>query len=254
MAQSASPTIRALECNVEDRSISERVGGCPAQLSLSLPLPRPAESADQPGPPPLLKTGVGSGRLGCPRWACPNPKLEGGRSHNRRQHRLIIPNLIRRFLCKTCPSRGLLRAAILLPRYTSHPRVGCVIFCPRLLLCPPRDSSVQTFFATRKEQTHSPWPLSRKLSPSHWRISRKVRNDHRVVRAKRGRSIVHSFSPLFSRPPGSVPFDTLQQAFGPESLGILLVKDVPPEFVDLRRRALSYSSYLGNLPKSELGE
>ncbi|KAL1879255.1 hypothetical protein Daus18300_001834 [Diaporthe australafricana] len=51
---------------------------------------------------------------------------------------------------------------------------------------------------------------------------------------------------------GSVPFETLQKAFGPESLGILLVKDVPSEFVDLRRRALSYSSYLGNLPKSEL--
>lgn len=51
-----------------------------------------------------------------------------------------------------------------------------------------------------------------------------------------------------------MPFDTLQKAFGPESLGILLVKDVPSEFVDLRRRALSYSSYLGNLPKSELGE
>lgn len=64
----------------------------------------------------------------------------------------------------------------------------------------------------------------------------------------------HSFSPLFSRYLGSVPFDTLQKAFGPESLGILLVKDVPPEFVDLRRRALSYSSYLGNLPKAELGE
>lgn len=61
-------------------------------------------------------------------------------------------------------------------------------------------------------------------------------------------------STFFSRHLGSVPFDTLQKAFGPESLGILLVKDVPPEFVDLRRRALSYSSYLGNLPKSELGE
>lgn len=85
-------------------------------------------------------------------------------------------------------------------------------------------------------------------------ISRKVRNDHRVVRAKWERSTIHSFSPLFSRTLGSVPFDTLQKAFGPESLGILLVKDVPPEFVDLRRRALSYSSYLGNLPKSELGE
>lgn len=54
--------------------------------------------------------------------------------------------------------------------------------------------------------------------------------------------------------PGSVPFETLQQAFGPESLGILVVKDVPPEFAELRRRALSYSSYLGNLPKAELGE
>ncbi|CAN8101628.1 unnamed protein product [Discula destructiva] len=50
----------------------------------------------------------------------------------------------------------------------------------------------------------------------------------------------------------TVPFSTLQQAFGPESLGILVVKDVPPEFADLRRRALSYSSYLGNLPKDEL--
>lgn len=51
-----------------------------------------------------------------------------------------------------------------------------------------------------------------------------------------------------------MPFETLQQAFGPESLGILVVKDVPPQFAELRRRALSYSSYLGNLPKSELGK
>jgi len=50
-----------------------------------------------------------------------------------------------------------------------------------------------------------------------------------------------------------VPFSALQEAFGPDSLGILVVKDVPPEFADLRRRALSYSSYLGNLPKQELG-
>lgn len=50
-----------------------------------------------------------------------------------------------------------------------------------------------------------------------------------------------------------MPFSTLQEAFGPESLGILVVKDVPPQFADLRRRALSYASYLGNLPTSELG-
>ncbi|KAK1764889.1 Clavaminate synthase-like protein [Phialemonium atrogriseum] len=51
---------------------------------------------------------------------------------------------------------------------------------------------------------------------------------------------------------GTVSFETLQEAFGPDSLGILVVKDVPPEFVDLRLRLLSYSSYLGNLPKSSL--
>ncbi|KAK4462200.1 hypothetical protein QBC42DRAFT_268386 [Cladorrhinum samala] len=51
---------------------------------------------------------------------------------------------------------------------------------------------------------------------------------------------------------GTVPLDALREAFGPDSLGILIVKDVPPEFASLRHHALSYSSYLGNLPKSEL--
>ncbi|KYK57609.1 hypothetical protein DCS_04620 [Drechmeria coniospora] len=51
---------------------------------------------------------------------------------------------------------------------------------------------------------------------------------------------------------GSVSFETLQQAFGPDSLGILVVKDVPQEFGQLRRIALSYASYLGNLPAAEL--
>ncbi|KAM4067237.1 hypothetical protein HRG_001219 [Hirsutella rhossiliensis] len=51
---------------------------------------------------------------------------------------------------------------------------------------------------------------------------------------------------------GTVSFDTLQQAFGPDSLGILVVKDVAPEFAQLRRLALSYASYLGNLPAAEL--
>ena len=53
--------------------------------------------------------------------------------------------------------------------------------------------------------------------------------------------------------PGTVSFQSLQDAFGPDSLGILVVKDVPTEFAELRRRVLSYSSYLGNLPKAELG-
>ncbi|KAK4097934.1 Clavaminate synthase-like protein [Parathielavia hyrcaniae] len=51
---------------------------------------------------------------------------------------------------------------------------------------------------------------------------------------------------------GSVPSETLHEAFGPDSLGILIVKDVPPEFDRLRHHLLSYSSYLGNLPKSQL--
>ncbi|KJZ71597.1 hypothetical protein HIM_08991 [Hirsutella minnesotensis 3608] len=50
----------------------------------------------------------------------------------------------------------------------------------------------------------------------------------------------------------AVSFETLQQAFGPDSLGILVVKDVPQDFAQLRRLALSYASYLGNLPAQEL--
>lgn len=53
--------------------------------------------------------------------------------------------------------------------------------------------------------------------------------------------------------PGTVSPETLYAAFGPDSLGILVVKDVPPEFAGLRHHLLSYSSYLGNLPKSQLG-
>lgn len=52
---------------------------------------------------------------------------------------------------------------------------------------------------------------------------------------------------------GNVSFQTLENAFGPESLGIIIVKDVPSEFVELRHRLLSYSSYLGNLPADRLG-
>ncbi|EFQ25520.1 uncharacterized protein GLRG_00664 [Colletotrichum graminicola M1.001] len=51
---------------------------------------------------------------------------------------------------------------------------------------------------------------------------------------------------------GNIPFETLEEAFGPESLGILVVKDTPPEFSHLRHQTLSYASYLGNLPEHEL--
>ncbi|KAI9870083.1 MAG: hypothetical protein M1830_004705 [Pleopsidium flavum] len=50
----------------------------------------------------------------------------------------------------------------------------------------------------------------------------------------------------------SVSFDTLERAFGPSSLGILLVKDLPIEFLDWRHKLLSYASHLANLGESEL--
>lgn len=51
---------------------------------------------------------------------------------------------------------------------------------------------------------------------------------------------------------GSVPLEALEQAFGPESLGIIIVRDLPAKFVDLRARLLSFSSYLANLAPAEL--
>ena len=53
--------------------------------------------------------------------------------------------------------------------------------------------------------------------------------------------------------PASVPFETLEEAFGPSSLGILIVKDLPSQFPRLRHELLSYASYLANLPTGELG-
>ena len=54
-------------------------------------------------------------------------------------------------------------------------------------------------------------------------------------------------------PRASVSFQTLEAAFGPSSLGILIVKDLPNKFVELRQKLLSYASYLANLPSHELG-
>jgi hypothetical protein len=52
---------------------------------------------------------------------------------------------------------------------------------------------------------------------------------------------------------GTVSLETLEQAFGPASLGIILVKDLPENFAQLRSEVLSMSSYLANLPAEELG-
>ncbi|CAI6339360.1 unnamed protein product [Periconia digitata] len=50
----------------------------------------------------------------------------------------------------------------------------------------------------------------------------------------------------------NVDFTTLENAFGPESLGIIVVKDLPEKFHQLRRDLLSYSSALASLPQDEL--
>lgn len=52
---------------------------------------------------------------------------------------------------------------------------------------------------------------------------------------------------------GTVSLETLEQAFGPASLGIIIVQELPEKFAELRREVLSLSSYLANLPAEELG-
>ena len=52
---------------------------------------------------------------------------------------------------------------------------------------------------------------------------------------------------------GSVSLETLEQAFGPASLGVIIVRDLPEQYVGLRAKLLSASSYLANLPEEELG-
>lgn len=51
---------------------------------------------------------------------------------------------------------------------------------------------------------------------------------------------------------GTIPLTTLEAAFGPDSLGIIIVRDLPSHFTHLRTRLLSLSSYLANLPAAEL--
>ncbi|KAM3416935.1 hypothetical protein BST61_g8522 [Cercospora zeina] len=53
---------------------------------------------------------------------------------------------------------------------------------------------------------------------------------------------------------GSVSLETLEKALGPESLGIIVVRDLPRDFVGLRRKVLSYASYLAALDADELAK
>ncbi|OJZ92642.1 hypothetical protein ASPFODRAFT_56215 [Aspergillus luchuensis CBS 106.47] len=51
---------------------------------------------------------------------------------------------------------------------------------------------------------------------------------------------------------GTIPPATLTEAFGPSSLGIILVKNLPATFPHLRAQVLSNASYLASLPPSTL--
>lgn len=51
---------------------------------------------------------------------------------------------------------------------------------------------------------------------------------------------------------GTIPFETLLAAFGPSSLGILVVTDLPSTFAPLRTRVLSNASHLAHLPSRTL--
>ncbi|ODV98068.1 hypothetical protein PACTADRAFT_36921 [Pachysolen tannophilus NRRL Y-2460] len=49
-----------------------------------------------------------------------------------------------------------------------------------------------------------------------------------------------------------ISFDVLERAFGQKSLGIIVVKDLPQEYYELRLKVLSAASILAKLPKHEL--
>ncbi|GKZ19069.1 hypothetical protein AbraIFM66951_010330 [Aspergillus brasiliensis] len=51
---------------------------------------------------------------------------------------------------------------------------------------------------------------------------------------------------------GTISPQTLTEAFGPSSFGIILVKNLPPTFPHLRAQVLSNASYLASLPPSTL--
>lgn len=48
--------------------------------------------------------------------------------------------------------------------------------------------------------------------------------------------------------------ETLTKAFGPNSLGIVIVRDLPPEFQSLRQKVLTSASILANLDQEELAK
>jgi hypothetical protein len=63
-----------------------------------------------------------------------------------------------------------------------------------------------------------------------------------------------SLTALSSQAKAPIPDSTLLEAFGPSSLGILIVSDLPPHFPSLRARVLRNISRLAHLPPKDLDE
>lgn len=71
-----------------------------------------------------------------------------------------------------------------------------------------------------------------------------------MANAKQLRAVSVSLEELQNE---TVSLETLEEAFGPDSLGIIIVSGLPEKFKELRTRLLSLSSHLANLPDHELG-
>lgn len=82
----------------------------------------------------------------------------------------------------------------------------------------------------------------------------QIKKKKKRRKGSRSRVSEHKFANFVMYCPGTVSFETLSEAFGPSSLGIIVVKDLPPKFKDLRAQVLSNASYLAALPEEELGK
>ncbi|GME75835.1 unnamed protein product [Ambrosiozyma monospora] len=67
---------------------------------------------------------------------------------------------------------------------------------------------------------------------------------------KKASPVAVSYQSLLKGEP--IPAEKLNEAFGPDSLGIIVVKDLPPHFPKLRLDTLLQATYLSKLPKSSL--
>jgi hypothetical protein len=103
------------------------------------------------------------------------------------------------------------------------------------------------FHLKREEQRRNPWNYHRTITQNLPTMGSIAQEDT----GERPTAVCVSLQELKD---GTVSLETLEQAFGPASLGIIIVRDLPAHFAELRHEVLSLSSYLANLPAEELGK